>query len=352
MAAESVLQKQPVPKTVHLCYNQTKGGNAMLEVVFSESAAGALSFVMLDGGSSGGVTSVILSRRDGRKPTKAELRAAQKEIEARDRCAWAQAVPLGGSREDILTFPLSLSVGKIDEAGIGAKREAAISHLMGIYPSIRAETTQAMLSSARKSLSAFSEHAKDGEPIRIWTSDNPDDACGTYWLMEQMRLFSLADADITLVRLPRFSEDENGKVYPCRGWGEVEPHRWGSLAAAHSEPLSPGMACAMAAHWRELQKENAPLRAVLGGVLASVPETLYDTYILQEIEKAETQFLQEEVIGAVLLNYPFGLSDTWIALRMEQFIKDGWLAPVTAPKRDDPIYHRILRKHKTERDKP
>ncbi len=207
----------------------------MLEIVFSESAAGALSFAMLGGGSSGGTTSVILSHRDGRKPTKAELREAQKEIKARDRCAWAQAVPLGGSREDILTFPLSLSAGEIDEAGIGAKREAALSRLMGIYPSIQAETTQAMLKTARKSLSAFSERAKDGEPIRIWTSDNPDDACGTYWLMEQMRLCSLADVDITLVRPPRFSEDENGKVYPCRGWGEVEPHRWGGLAATGTQ---------------------------------------------------------------------------------------------------------------------
>lgn len=323
----------------------------MLEVVFSESAAGALSFAMLGGGSSGGAASVILSRRDGRKPTKAELREAQKESEERDRRAWAQAVPLGGRREDILTFPLFLSVGEIDEAGIGAKREAAVSRLLGIFPHIQAETTQAMLRSARKSLSAFSERVKAGERVRIWTSDNPDDGCGLCWLMEQMRLFSLADADITLVRLPRFSEDKNGKVVPCRGWGEVEPHRWGGLAAAHSEPLSPGMARAMAGHWRELQKENAPLRAVLGGVLASVPETLYDTYILQEIEKAETEFPQAQVIGSVILNYPFGLSDAWIALRMEQFIKDGLLEPVTAAKRDEPIYHRILRKCKVEKAK-
>lgn len=88
-----------------------------------------------------------------------------------------------------------------------------------------------------------------------------------------------------------------------------------------------------------------------GGVLASVPETLYDICILQEIEKAETEFPQAQVIGSVILNYPFGLSDTWIALRMEQFIKDGLLEPVTAAKREDPMYHRILRKcgglHKT-----
>ncbi|MFR4475130.1 MAG: DUF3658 domain-containing protein, partial [Blautia wexlerae] len=103
----------------------------------------------------------------------------------------------------------------------------------------------------------------------------------------------------------------------------------------------------LASHWVELQQENATLRAVLNGKLVSAPECLYDTFILRELEKQENEFNEARLVGQVLGKYRLGIGDAWIALRIEQFIKDGLLIPITVPEPGTPIYHRILQK--TER---
>ena len=99
-------------------------------------------------------------------------------------------------------------------------------------------------------------------------------------------------------------------------------------------------------YYKELQQENASLRAVLNGKLVSVPDSLYDIFILRELEKQEDEFNEAQLVGQVLGKYQLGIGDGWIALRLEQFIRDGLLIPVTAPEPDAPVYHRILKKIK------
>lgn len=102
----------------------------------------------------------------------------------------------------------------------------------------------------------------------------------------------------------------------------------------------------LANRWKELQQENATLRAALNGQLVSVPESLYDSFILSELEKQENEFKEAQLVGQVLGKYQLGIGDGWIALRIEQFIRDGLLIPITAPEPDAPIYHRTLQKAK------
>lgn len=83
---------------------------------------------------------------------------------------------------------------------------------------------------------------------------------------------------------------------------------------------------------------------MLNGKLVSVPESLYDTFILRELEKQDNEFKEARLVGQVLGKYQLGIGDAWIALRIEQFIKDGLLIPITAPEPDAPIYHRTLQK--------
>lgn len=54
--------------------------------------------------------------------------------------------------------------------------------------------------------------------------------------------------------------------------------------------------------WQTLQRENAPLRAVLNGQLVSVPETLYDDFILREIAAEQDEFREANVIGLAILS--------------------------------------------------
>ena len=315
----------------------------MLEVVFSDSAAGSLSVAMGGGRHVGGAVSVSILRSDGRKPTKAKLKKAQREAEEQERRNRTQAIPLEGSRRDVLAFSLALSVGDIQEEGIGPKREAAVSQLMGTYPDMGKKAAERLLETSRSSLSVLRERVGRGEPLRIWASGNPDEACGLCWIMEQLRAFGFDNLEITIVTLPDFEERSGSIAVQYTGWGEVEPHQWGKLAD-HGKKLSSAVARVLADQWRELQAENAPLRAVLNGRLVSVPESLYDFVILRELAHESGEFMEAQVVGRVLGKYRLGIGDAWVALRIEQFVQDGLLEPVTQPAQGEPAYHRILRK--------
>ena len=291
----------------------------------------------------GGAFSVIVSHSNGYKPTKEEIERIRQEMEARERSRWEQAVPLPGKRQDIICLPLALSVGEIDENGIGPKREAALTRLMAMFPAMAEKAARETIQSARAAMDALTQKVKAGEPIRIWSSNNPDEACGLYWLMEKLSGLGIENADITLVMLPEFEERPDGTQVRYNAWGEVEPHQWGRMAG-YGIKLSQNSVQAMAGHWMGLRKEDAPLRAVLNGRLVSAPEFLYDSFILRELAAEDSEMMEANVIGNVLGKYQLGIGDAWVAWRIERFIHDGLLQPVTQPDQDDPIYHRILRK--------
>lgn len=108
----------------------------MVEVVFGDSAAGSLKLAQSYGKGPyrPGAIGVILLREDGQEATEAEIEAARREAEAREKAAWESAVPLGGSAADVVSFSLALSVGDIAEAGAGPRRMEALLRLASIYP--------------------------------------------------------------------------------------------------------------------------------------------------------------------------------------------------------------------------
>ena len=162
-------------------------------------------------------------------------------------------------------------------------------------------------------------------------------------VMEQLRPVGLEKLDVTVVELPEWEKRPDGCIVQYTGWGEIEPYRFGEMALLEKK-LPVNLLRSLASHWVELQQENATLRAVLNGKLVSAPECLYDTFILRELEKQENEFNEARLVGQVLGKYRLGIGDAWIALRIEQFIKDGLLIPITAPEPGTSIYHRILQK--------
>lgn len=320
----------------------------MLEVVFSDSAAGAMAMAIGHQHIVGGATAVIITTEDGKQDTaipQAEMERFQREAEERERRGWENAIPFEGNRADIINLPLALSVGHISQPGIGAEREKAISLVMNTFPNMASQVTSELLNTARKNYAVLLRRVQSGEPIRVWVSYEPDAMCGLYWLMEQLQPVGFEKLDVTVVELPEWHKRSDGCVVQYAGWGEVEPYRFGELAR-WGKKIPVNYIRYLADHWRALQKENATLRAVLNGKLVSAPESLYDPFILRELEKQENEFQEARLVGQVLGKYQLGIGDAWIALRIEQFIKDGLLIPLTVPEADVPIYHRILQKRK------
>lgn len=320
----------------------------MLEVVFSESAAGCLSMAMVKHKYLGGASAVIVGTSDGKTDMNADTCEIQKmiqEIEEKERQNWNNAVLLDSSKQDIMCFPLALSIGSIAEKTIGSEREKVLKMLMSTYTTMEKEEVSRILASARHSLEQLLNRAKNGESIRIWTSNMPDEACGYYWIMEQLQQIGFQNLDITCVRLPKFNISWNNVVEEYSGWGEVQPHQWGKLALK-GEKLPVNYMYGLSNRWKRLRKENMPLRLVLNGQLVGAPETIYDSYILRELDSQDSEFMESHVICNVLGKYALGISDAWVAHRINNFIENGMFEVITQAEKDSPFYHRVLRKCK------
>lgn len=318
----------------------------MLEVVFSDSVAGAMLMAIGHQHIVGSANAVIIANENGEQDAaipQAEIEKLQREVEEHERRGWENAVPFESNREKIINLPLALSIGNISETGIGSEREEALSLLMGTFPDMASQVVGELLNTARKSYDVLLKQVQNGEAIRVWVSREPDAMCGLYWIMEQLRPIGLETLDVTLMELPEWEERPDGTVVRYTGWGEVEPYRFGAMARL-GKKLPVNALRGLASRWRELQQDNSTLRAVLNGKLVSVSEYLYDTFILRELDKQENEFKEAQLVGQVLGKYQLGISDAWIALRIEKFIKEGLLNPITAPEPDTPIYHRILQK--------
>ena len=322
----------------------------MLEVVFDDSAAGSLRQAFVGEPEAQVGTALYASLEEERELTPEEVAWLEEENhrwqqaeEARRHQGWAEGLPIAGSIGDIMPLSLYLSVGEITEEGIGPQRQAALESLMGTYPSMAQEVAEELLQRSRESLAAILDRAGGGEGVRVWTSDTPDEACGLAWLVHQLAALDLKTIPVTRVKLPDFYERSDGTVTSWRGWGELEPWLWGRMVGL-GQRLPVNLLRSLDARWRDLQRENAPLRAVLNGKLMSVPETWYDPFLRKEIAAEDEEFMAARVIGKVLGKYQPGIGDGLLAQRMQAMVRAGQLHQVTYPAPEDPIYHCRLRK--------
>lgn len=317
----------------------------MIEIVFSDSACGGLKVAQHFGAGDyiGGCTAIFLTMRDGSQPSQEEIAAAQKAAEEEQRLAWERATPMGGNPDDVFGFCLMLSIGDISADDFATNRQKAIDALWRIYPDAPSGVSLDVAAALRETVAAICKRVAQGEAIRMWYSNQPDELCGLCWFMAELQQFEMPPQEIYTVRLPEYICHSNGAVASPLSWGEVPPgewHRYATLATAATADFC----SACAAHWRKLQQENAPLRAVLNGGLVSVPETIYDYFILREIEAEEDEFQEAMVIGRVLGNYQLGIGDAWVAHRIKTMIDAGRLFVVCEAAKDMPTYHRILKK--------
>lgn len=316
----------------------------MIEIVFSDSAGGGLKAAKRYRRDSiiGGGVSVLY--RDGGKPTVTEIEEARREFEEKERQVWKRAMPMDGNPDDVFGFNLVLSVGDISEDRPGVRRQQVLERLYHIYPDdIGNQAAHELLQMAKDNLKTVFDRAAKGEALRIWYSNQPDELCGLYWFMAQLNSLGSCFGQVYIVQLPDYEPDENGNIVRNAGWGEMHPGEWHRYLALQ-RPALPVFCQSCAAHWRTLQKENAPLRAMLNGQLVSAQETLYDDFIIREIAAEDEAFHEAMVIGRVLGKYQLGIGDSWVALRIEEMIHARKLEAVTSAVEDSPIYHRVLKK--------
>lgn len=82
----------------------------------------------------------------------------------------------------------------------------------------------------------------------------------------------------------------------------------------------------------------------MNGRLVSMPENLYDSFLIREIEAEEEIFSEAKLIGRLLGKYQLGLNDSWYALRIDELVKAGYLEIAEEAPAGEMAYRRKLRK--------
>lgn len=299
----------------------------MLEIVFNDSAR--ISLMMAQRYGSGpyqeGQFALLFAPEideDGNaiQPTEAELEACRQKLEAERRAKWEASKTLGGNKADIFGFELSLSRGDISEAGIGEKRQQILRDIKAYYRE-EEKLVNHIIKDMLERLERLCSRIKQGEPVRIWYGDNPDEACGVLWFAHEIYRRELPHDQIYLIKIPEWKEDDwRGTVFSS-GVRELSEEQWQTYL--HLQKKAPAeLIEKWAERWNVLQEEEAPLRAVVNGMVVSVAEDFYDPFILNAITSMKEKFKEFQVF-AVLYEMNLGLNDSWISQRIDQFIGDG-----------------------------
>lgn len=272
----------------------------MIEIVFSDSACGALKQAQTFGTGEYKHSSVgvFLSHGDGSVPTQQELEEETRKFEEQERKKWEQAIPLGGQPSDVYGFHLSLSCGNIHDPLCVEDRLHAMHLLLSCWDDeLRDECIQVILQ-AQSDLKTVLDRIASGEDVRIWYSENPDELCGFYWFISQLPADYNRNGSIFAIKLPYIYEDNN-TIRRYRSWADAEPGEFHKFLD-YSTLLSAYVCHYYKIQWEKLQAENAKLRASVNGGLFSVPENLYDHYIFQEISCQPDTFKEAIIAGNVL----------------------------------------------------
>ena len=317
----------------------------MIEIAFTESAGGGLKLAQRFGKRKyhRGAIGVIVHHEDGSEPTQEEIEEAQRKAEQQHRKSWENAIPLGGRAGDVYCFSLGLGFGDIQDPMSKSSRVEALKTLYSFWDLRIQRDVELKIDQIRSDLQILRERIGSGENARIWYSDIPDELCGFYWLMDELRQLPEKHGTIYAVKQPEF-EEQDGTIISYSGWGEVEPGHFGAFTHL-AFPVSDHIRRTYSNIWRLLQEENSLIRASINGKLKSAPESLYDEYIHKELAKMPDEFKEAVLVGKVLGKYTPGIGDGYIHLRIDKMIERGDLSPLTQAREGEPGYWRTLKKN-------
>lgn len=299
----------------------------MIELCFSNAVKGCLRVAQHCGAGGAGAVGLIYGAAEGTPPSDVEyavvLDRARRAAEMRSR----RAVSLGGQPSDVLTLSLGLDQGDLREP-LGEARRALLRSWYEDDESVERVWQQNVHAAAR--LTACGKE----EPVRIWADHTPHSACG---LLHAAGILKETVAPVTLMLPPPWQVREDGmiEVYD-QGWGEVCPEEFGRFL--HLErPLPPQVLKMLSSRWERLQRENAPLRAVINGQVCSVEESFYDALLRKHLPTEETTI--GAVIANVLVQEHPGIGDVWLAGRLRRMLADGELRMI---REDRTRYYRSV----------
>ena len=244
-------------------------------------------------------------------------------------------------RKEVYCFPDDLSTGDISEDSFLEKRMDSMKKLYSFLGRSCAYYADEVKES-EENLKSLILRMEEGEPLRIWFSDQPMEYCGMCWLVSELKKRLKELPQIIFLKLPE-TMDNGSTLQMFSGWGEIGPEEIYKFLTFEKEASSV-MISTICMTWTQMKEKNTALRAIVNGSLQSVPESFYDSFIEQELEECEEEFHEAHLIGDIMGKYRLKISDVYLAYRIESMIENGKLEPVTESGKESPVYRRMLKK--------
>lgn len=246
------------------------------------------------------------------------------------------------SKDGVTYSFCGLELGKIDSDDFIESRRKWIDTFFAICsPRERAK----ILKEDIARFNSIIETAKKGETLRIWCATTPCAKSGFYHLIYNLQGI---DCPILVVDLPAdFSSYRSGDESVDHSWGEVEPEMMDKAIFLQRELLREERD-AIASKWAKLVKENADLRLNVDGELTSIPIDYMDKEIMDATPLEE--FKMVTLIGFILAHSRHGVSDSFIAERIEALIEKGELTVIKRAKKREDYYRDTILKRTKEFD--
>ncbi len=299
----------------------------MVELVFSDSAEGAIRYAQNWGKGPFRPIHYGFIPEDGSKPSRLKLWCMQRRQARRDKQEWEQAVVL--PRSDVFALSLGICMGSIGPDRFWEDRtdlfaEAALTDLPPEDAAKARTDACRRIQKVQHNLEEISGRIKAGEPLRIWGSHTAEDQCMLAWFSAQLEARGLVPAAVYLNQLPEKYRFPDGICVSWNGWGEVEPGKWGLLDRELRREVSEDFLREQAGLWHRLVQENTLLRILENGRLKSTGPDYYDDRIRAEIRQQPEVFSEAQVIGR-LIGSGMNMPDIWIAGRIARMIDAGEL---------------------------
>lgn len=242
-------------------------------------------------------------------------------------------------KEDILCLEFCMDIGYLQEEIDSAYRiELPDRLVMGAELAAAEANKSEYAETGKRNLENWNlikRHLEKNLPIRIWYSNAPHALCGFYHLCTLLRN---CGCDVFALCAPQTVLESNGKECSfINGWGSFD-HPLDAYFGCQRK-LDAAEIRAYAAHWDQITKENAALRAVLSGFPISVSEDFYDDFLQKQIP--ETPFREGQLIQNTYAAYHLGVNAAWLELRIQRMI-DSWGLVVMDASDELPL-HRLLR---------
>lgn len=159
---------------------------------------------------------------------------------------------------------------------------------------------------------------KTGGDIRIWRSLEPHNICAFAFLCDIMYGYNI---NVYCIDLP--------SEYPS--WSLLETKRYSDMLSK-TYLLNRDEIKEYRNRWRELKKENAPLRAIVNGKITSVSEGFYDFVINKNFSSKECSI--GEALGNIARVNNLRVSLNWLFARMKMMIEVGKIEIVSICEQD------------------